>query len=118
VLKSAFGQSAAQGAVVVAAAAPAAAHSCGAWDQVLLLGKARRSAEQWHAAIHTLGGLYDSAGENNDGLPAELIDAAAADPRTRRGSWGGLGLNVCPASIRPSPAAGRAATDQRAQWRA
>src|SRR6185295_20402593 len=52
-----------------------------------------------HALIHTLGGLYDSAGQlQNDGLPAELIERLQqADSRTLRRKLGKAWvLNVCP----------------------
>lgn len=43
-----------------------------------------------HALIHTLGGLYDSAGEPaNGGLPVELVERLMrADPRVRRRQMG------------------------------
>jgi len=52
-----------------------------------------------NALIHTLGGLYDAAGEIiNPGLPAELIQRLQrADPRTRRRKLGRTWvLSVCP----------------------
>src|SRR5262245_10783280 len=51
------------------------------------------------ALIHTLGGLYDSAGQlQNGGLPAELIERLCrADSRTRQRRLGQAWvLNVCP----------------------
>jgi hypothetical protein len=52
-----------------------------------------------HALIHTLGGLFDAAGEFlNGGLARELADAlAAADPAVRRRRLGRVWvLNACP----------------------
>jgi flavin-dependent dehydrogenase len=52
-----------------------------------------------NALIHTLGGLYDSAGEIlNEGLPRELVDRLLqADPSTRRRKMGRTWvLQVCP----------------------
>src|SRR5260370_20681414 len=52
-----------------------------------------------HALIHTLGGLYDDAGQLiNDGLAGELVrrltEAGAAHGKRRLGrAWG---LDVCP----------------------
>jgi choline dehydrogenase-like flavoprotein len=56
-----------------------------------------------HALIHTLAGLYDSAGEFlNGGLPRELAQRLlAADPRTGRRKMGRVWvLNVCPETYR------------------
>jgi hypothetical protein len=55
------------------------------------------------ALIHTLAGLYDSAGEIiNDGLPRELVERLVhAEPRARRREMGRLWvLQACPSAYR------------------
>jgi len=106
VLKSELGQIElpAEGAVIVcgggAAGIAAALAAARAGAEVLLLEQSPAiGGTVANALIHTLGGLYDSAGEIiNDGLPAELIDRLQrADSRTGRRKLGrAFVLNVCP----------------------
>jgi len=94
----------AEGAVVVcgggaAGIAAALAAARGGSDVLLLEQGPAIGGTVAHALIHTLGGLYDSAGEIiNPGLPAELIERLQrADSRTRQRKLGRAWvLNVCP----------------------
>src|SRR5262245_58802363 len=79
-------------------AASLAAARAGA-NVLLLESRPRLGGTVANALIHTLGGLYDSAGEIlNGGLPSELIERLMrADRRTRRRKMGRMWvLQVCP----------------------
>lgn len=86
------------GAGAAGMAAALSAARCGA--QVLLLEAGQRvGGTVAHALIHTLAGLYDSAGELlNDGLCRELAERLTrADASARRRKMGRLWvLHVCP----------------------
>jgi hypothetical protein len=90
------------GAGAAGLAAALAAARAGA-DVCLLEARPHLGGTVTHALIHTLGGLYDSAGEFlNGGLPRELVQAlTAADTSVRRRRIGRIWvLSVCPDTYR------------------
>jgi hypothetical protein len=98
------GKAVEDGAVVVCGggaagmAAALAAARCGA-NVLLVESCGQLGGTVAQVLLHTLAGLYDSAGELlNDGLPRELVARLkAADPRTRKRKLGRTWvLQVCP----------------------